>query len=140
MPISLYYDFSNATNEYGVDHLSLLPLAVWYLKQIYKEKKYLRLCPLCGKPFVAKTAGMLTFCSDECKRESVRLNKKRFDEHCENCSKFYRVTLNDKYNYWLKNFVVKDASIRAVKQAVRVGFLLTFNPILRSIHVRFKYI
>jgi hypothetical protein len=97
-PISIYYDNSRETNEYGVAHLSLLPLAIWYLKQIYREKKYLRLCPLCGKPFIAKTAGMATLCGKECKREQIRLNKKRFDDKAKDIS--YERASKNTYMYW----------------------------------------
>jgi endogenous inhibitor of DNA gyrase (YacG/DUF329 family) len=75
-----------------------LPLSVWYLKQIYKEDKYLRLCPLCGKPFIAKTAGMTTLCSKACKREQIRLNKKRFDDKAKDIS--YERASKNTYMYW----------------------------------------
>jgi hypothetical protein len=97
-PISIYYDNSKYTKEYGVVHLSLLPLSVWYLKQIYKENKYLQVCPLCARPFIAKTAGMMTYCSKDCKRESIRISKKRFDDKAKDIS--YERASKNAYMYW----------------------------------------
>jgi endogenous inhibitor of DNA gyrase (YacG/DUF329 family) len=97
-PVLLYYDKSNQAREYGCSNISLLPLVSYYLKRIYEAEKYIQVCPLCGKAFIAKTAGMTTFCSAECKRESLRLNKRRFDEKAKSIS--YERASKNTYMYW----------------------------------------
>ena len=76
----------------------LLNMAVYYLKRIYNSGRYIQNCPICGKSFVAKTVGMTTLCSDECRRVQGKENKRRFDERAREVS--YERAYKNTYMYW----------------------------------------
>lgn len=122
-PVSVYYDSTSGRNEYGAVDRSLLPLVVYYLKQVYEADRYLQVCPLCGKAFVAKTAGKLTLCSKACKREQTRLNKRKFDEKAREVS--YERAFKNTYMYWY-NKVKKHRTLgdlpRARQDALEAAF------------------
>jgi hypothetical protein len=85
-------------DEYHAADLSLLPLAVYYLKTVYNEKTYFQTCKRCGKLFRANTANIASFCSDECKKAQKRDNKRRFDEKAKDmpCERAYKT----QYMFW----------------------------------------
>jgi hypothetical protein len=112
-PLSMYFANDKYASEYVVSDTSLLPLVVYYLKQIYGAGKYVQICPMCGKAFVAKTAGMKTLCSDKCKREQLRLNKKKFDDRTRDIS--YERASKNTYMYWY-NKVKKLRSMNLPKK------------------------
>ena len=82
-PVSIFYDYSKDTNEYGVTDKSILSFVVYYLKKIYENEKYLQTCLMCGNAFKVRIEGMTTYCSDVCKKESGRENKRHFDERAK---------------------------------------------------------
>lgn len=96
--VEIYYDFSDKTREYAITDTSTAALLTYYLKNIYNNNRYIQVCPLCDNAFIAKTMGMKTFCSEKCKRESIRLNKKRFDDRAKGLT-FERAHKNG-YMYW----------------------------------------
>ena len=109
--VSLLYDYSKDTKEYGASSISVLPLVIYYLKRIYENGKYLQTCPMCDNVFIAKTAGMTTYCSDECKKKSGRENKRRFDEKAKRTS--YERASKNAYMYWYNKIVKlrKDSNL-----------------------------
>ena len=108
-PVSLYYSGGRKTMEYAVTDKSLLSIAVYYLKRIYDSGRYIQTCPICGKSFIAKTAGMTTLCSDDCRRIQGRENKRRFDERTRGVS--HERAYKNTYMYWY-NKVKKCQGLR----------------------------
>lgn len=97
-PVSLFYGADRHTSEYAVTDKSLLSIAVYYLKQVYNSGRYIQTCPICGSSFVAKTIGMTTLCSDNCRRIQGKENKRRFDERTRDIS--YERSAKNTYMYW----------------------------------------
>jgi predicted nucleic acid-binding Zn ribbon protein len=97
-PVSLYFGCDKETSEYAVTDKSALSIAVYYLKRVYESGRYIQACPICGRSFVAKTAGMTTLCSDECRRIQGKENKRRFDERAKRTS--YERSSKNAYMYW----------------------------------------
>jgi hypothetical protein len=97
-PILVYYSGGMNTNEYAMADRSLLPIAVYYLKRVYDSGRFIQTCPVCGKSFVAKTAGMTTLCSDGCRRVQGKESKRRFDERARDVS--YERAYKNTYMYW----------------------------------------
>jgi len=97
-PILLYYGSDKNASEYAVTDKSLLPIAVYYLKQVYGSGRYIQTCPACGNSFVAKTIGMTTFCSDKCRRVQGKESKRRFDERAREIP--YERAYKNTYMYW----------------------------------------
>ena len=97
-PILLYFSNERKTTEYAMVDRNLLPLAAYYLKHIYDSGRYIQTCPICGKSFVAKTVGMTTLCSEECRRIQGKENKRRFDERTREVS--YERAYKNTYMYW----------------------------------------
>ena len=97
-PILLYYGGGKDTPEYAVADCSLLSIAVYYLKRVYDSRRYIQTCPVCGNSFVAKTAGMTTLCSDDCRRVQGKESKRRFDERSRELS--YERAYKNTYMYW----------------------------------------
>lgn len=97
-PASVLYAKGKALTEYMAADLSLLPLVVYYLKTVYNTKTYIQSCKRCGKLFRAKTANIATFCSDKCKREQNKENKRRFDEKAKDIP--YETAYETNYMYW----------------------------------------
>lgn len=116
-PVSVYYEPDAAASEWGAVSGSLLPLLAFYLKRIYDGDRYVQVCPVCGKAFAAKTAGRTTLCSAACKRERVRLNKKRFDEKARRLS--YERASKNAYMYWYNKVKKLVAGGDAPKRVVR---------------------
>jgi hypothetical protein len=59
-PVTLYFADDRQTSEYGLTDKSLLALSFYYLKRVYGSGRYIQTCPICGRAFVAKTAGKRT--------------------------------------------------------------------------------
>jgi hypothetical protein len=97
-PVELYFEQGKDAHEYAVTNVSPLAVAVYYLKRIYDSGRYIQTCPICGRAFVAKTAGMTTLCSDDCRRVQVRENKRRFDKRAKGIS--YEMAGKNEYMYW----------------------------------------
>ncbi|MDR3019362.1 MAG: hypothetical protein LBU66_00485 [Treponema sp.] len=97
-PASVLYAKGKTLTEYQAADLSLLPLVVYYLKTVYNQKTYIQTCKRCGKLFRANTANIPTFCSDECKKEQNRENKRRFDEKAKDTP--YEAAYKTNYMYW----------------------------------------
>jgi hypothetical protein len=97
-PVEIYFDSDKDAHEYAVTNISPLAIAVYYLKRIYDSGRYIQTCPVCGRAFVAKTAGMTTLCSADCRRVQVRENKRRFDERAKGIS--YEKAVKNEYMYW----------------------------------------
>jgi len=96
--VELYLDSDKDAHEYAVTNISPLAIAVYYLKRIYDSGRYIQTCPVCGRAFVAKTAGMTTLCSADCRRVQIRENKRRFDERAKAIS--YEKASKNEYMYW----------------------------------------
>ena len=107
-PVTIHYSGGMDTDEYAITDRSLLSIAVYYLKRVYDSGRYIQTCPICGRSFVAKTVGMTTLCSDDCRRVQGKENKRRFDERAREIS-FERAYKNT-YMYWY-NKVVKFRKI-----------------------------
>ena len=97
-PCGLIWACNLANDEYGFATVSLMPLLMYGLKRIYDNHLYFQRCKLCGRLFLAKTANIPTYCGEDCKREAVRLNKRRFDKKAKRFS-FERQHKNS-YMYW----------------------------------------
>ncbi|MDL2218636.1 hypothetical protein LJC27_08280, partial [Christensenellaceae bacterium OttesenSCG-928-M15] len=97
-PASVLYAKGKTLTEYMAADLSLLPLVVYYLKTVYNQKTFIQTCKRCGKLFRANTANIPTFCSDACKREQNRENKRRFDEKARDTP--YEAAYKTDYMYW----------------------------------------
>jgi predicted nucleic acid-binding Zn ribbon protein len=97
-PVELFFDSDKDAREYAVTDRSPLAIAVYYLKRIYDSGRYIQTCPICGRAFVAKTAGMTTLCSDDCRRVQGKENKRRFDERAKSIS--YEKASKNEYMYW----------------------------------------
>jgi predicted nucleic acid-binding Zn ribbon protein len=97
-PVSLLFDGDKQTREYAMTDKSPLSIAVYYLKRIYDNGRYIQTCPICGRAFVAKTAGMTTLCSDACRRVQGKENKRRFDERAKTIT--YERASKNAYMYW----------------------------------------
>jgi len=97
-PVSIYYSEGMDAGEYAITDRSLLSIAVFYLKRIYDSGRYIQACPICRRSFVAKTVGMTTLCSEECRRIQGKENKRRFDERARDVS--YERAFKNTYMYW----------------------------------------
>jgi len=97
-PASVLYAKGGTLTEYMAADLSLLPLVVYYLKTVYNQKTYIQTCKRCGKLFRANTANIPTFCSEECKKEQNRDNKRRFDEKAKDTP--FETAYKTNYMYW----------------------------------------
>jgi hypothetical protein len=97
-PVELYFGSDKDAHEYAVTDMSPLAIAVYYLKRVYDSGRYIQTCPICGRAFVAKTAGMTTLCSADCRRVQIRENKRRFDERAKGIS--YEKAVKNEYIYW----------------------------------------
>ena len=97
-PASVLYSKGKTLTEYMAADLSLLPLVVYYLRTVYNQKNYIQTCKRCGKLFRANTANIPTFCSDECKKEQNRENKRRFDEKAKDTP--FETAYKTNYMYW----------------------------------------
>jgi hypothetical protein len=97
-PVELHFASDKNASEYAVTNISPLAIAVYYLKRIYESGRYIQTCPICGRAFVAKTAGMATLCSDACRRVQGRESKRRFDERAKNFP--YERASKNAYMYW----------------------------------------
>ncbi|MDR2156227.1 MAG: hypothetical protein LBO81_00390 [Clostridiales Family XIII bacterium] len=97
-PVALFFDSDRDAHEYAVTDVSPLAIAVYYLKRVYDSGRYIQACPICGRSFVAKTAGMTTLCSADCRRVQIRENKRRFDERAKGIS--YERASKNEYMYW----------------------------------------
>lgn len=120
-PALLLYQ-PRGTKEYYAADISLMPLVVYYLKTVYKEKTYVQSCKLCGKLFRANTANIPTFCSEECKREQNKLNKQKFDEKAKDtpCETAYKKQYMYFYNRVKK--LRKDAHGSELLAKVEIAF------------------
>lgn len=111
------------TSEYCFCTMSLMPLLTYSLKQFYGNKLYFQHCKLCGKLFLARTANIPTFCSEECKREQGRLNKQKFDKQARELD--YEKEHKNTYMFWLRGVqrMKKNAAdperIAAAEQAMK---------------------
>lgn len=97
-PCGLLWASNLDNSEYGFASVSLMPLLMYGLKRIYNNHLYFQRCKLCDRLFLAKTANIPTYCSEDCKREAVRLNKQRFDEKAKTLD--YERQHKNSYMYW----------------------------------------
>jgi hypothetical protein len=102
-PVTLYFADDRQTSEYALTDKSPLALCFYYLKRVYGCGRYTQTCPICGRAFVAKTAGMRTLCSDACRRVQGRENKRRHDERAKDVS--YERAGKTAYMYWYTKIV-----------------------------------
>jgi len=97
-PCGLIWASNLDNSEYGFATVSLLPLLMYGLKRIYDNHLYFQRCKLCNNLFLAKTANIPTYCGEDCKREGVRLNKKKFDRKAKTLD--YERQHKNAYMYW----------------------------------------
>lgn len=97
-PCGLLWSGNLANDEYGFATVSLMPLLMYGLKQIYDNHLYFQRCKLCNTLFLAKTANIPTYCGEDCKREGKRLSKQRFDEKAKLAD--YERAHKNAYMYW----------------------------------------
>jgi hypothetical protein len=88
---------------------------VYYLKRVYDSGRYIQSCPICGRSFVAKTAGMTTLCSDDCRRVQGKENKRRFDERAKKTG--YERSSKNAYMYWY-NKIVKLRNTQGIPESL----------------------
>ncbi|OLN26351.1 hypothetical protein DSOL_5011 [Desulfosporosinus metallidurans] len=86
--------------EYTTADQSLIPLIAYALKRLYDGKKYFQKCKVCGRLFLACTANIPTLCSDECRREQRKLNKRKYDGEKKDLD--YEKSAKNTYMYWYK--------------------------------------
>ena len=97
---SLTLSYSSRAQEYAVADVSLMLLIVYSLKRLYENKQYFQKCKVCEKLFLAGTPNIPTLCSEECRREQRRLNKRRYDDEKRDVS--YEKSAKATYMYWYK--------------------------------------
>ncbi len=97
-PCGLLWAGNLANDEYSFATISLMPLLMYGLKQLYEHRLFFQRCKLCNSLFLAKTANIPTYCSEACRREGKRLSKKRFDEKAKKAD--YELAHKNAYMYW----------------------------------------
>jgi hypothetical protein len=102
-PVTIYFSDDKDTSEYALTDRSPLAICFYYLKRVYDSGRYIQTCPICERPFIAKTAGMRTLCSDACRRVQGRENKRRHDERAKGVS--YERASKTAYMYWYNKMV-----------------------------------
>ncbi|MDL2273257.1 hypothetical protein LJC34_01710 [Oscillospiraceae bacterium OttesenSCG-928-G22] len=95
---SVLFKIDTHLTEYHATEWSLLPLIPYYLKHVYNERNYIHACKVCGRLFQTTTPKHNIFCSTECKKEQVRLNKQEHDERVKELS--YEQAYEAGYTYW----------------------------------------
>ena len=78
--LTLVIPQAKGTTEYIASDFTLLPLIVYYLRTIYEHKKYFSYCKVCGKLFLAPDNNKTFICSDKCKANQQKMNKKKYDD------------------------------------------------------------
>lgn len=133
-PVQLLYDFSSKTKEYAITSNSTTSLLIYYLKRVFESGRYVQVCPMCDSPFIAKTSGKKTFCSDKCKRESIRLNKKRFDDRAKLTS--YERAHKNGYMYWYNRMKILEEN--NVPYEIREDGKNAFSDFMKQLSLKKK--
>lgn len=83
---------------YHVTDLSILPLYVHYLNTVYTKQAFFQYCKRCGRLYVAHTAKVKGFCSEECRKAQQKDNRKKYDDSVKGdaAESNYRAA----YMYW----------------------------------------
>lgn len=122
-PGGLLWAGDTKTSEYGFCTVSLMPLLMYSLKQLYANKLYFQHCKLCKKLFLTKTANMPSFCGLECKREQGRLNKRKHDEQARELyyEKLYKSTYMVWHRgvQWIKENASDPKQVKVAEQAMK---------------------
>lgn len=97
-PAYIMYQPGRPLKMYHVTDLSVLPLYVHYLNTVYTKQAFFQYCKRCGRLYVAHTAKIKGFCSEECRRAQQKENRQRYSDKVEDdeAEKSYRTT----YMYW----------------------------------------
>lgn len=89
---------SRKTIEYIVSDDMLLSIIVSYMQTIYETKKYFSYCKVCGKLFLSTDLNKNVICSDKCRKEQRKKNKKKFDDATRDVD--YERTYRNENMYW----------------------------------------
>ncbi len=97
-PAYIMYQGGRPLKAYHVTDLSVLPLYVHYLNTVYTEQAFFQYCKRCGRLYIAHTAKIKGFCSEDCRRAQQKENRQRYSDKVEDdeAEKSYRTT----YMYW----------------------------------------
>lgn len=79
-PARVMYQAGRPMTVYHVTDFSILPLYVHYLNTVYTKQAFFQYCKRCGRLYVAHTAKVKGFCSEECRKAQQRDNRKKYDD------------------------------------------------------------
>lgn len=97
-PAYVMYQGSRPLKVYHVTDFSVLSLYIHYLNTVYTSRAFFQYCKRCGRLYIAHTAKIKGFCSEECRRAQQKENRQRYSDRVEDdeAEKSYRTT----YMYW----------------------------------------
>lgn len=116
-PAWVMYQAGRPMTVYHVTDFSILPLYVHYLNTVYTKQAFFQYCKRCGKLYVAHTAKVKGFCSEECRKAQQKDNRKKYDASVKGdaAESNYRAA----YMYWYNRMkkLRRDPSVDAGRMA-----------------------
>ena len=94
-----------------------MPGGSYYLNTVYTKQAFFQYCKRCGKLYVAHTAKVKGFCSEECRKAQQKDNRKKYDDSVKGdvAESNYRAA----YMYWYNRMkkLRRDPDVDAGKLA-----------------------